>query len=188
VVVTQCSQFFHEVQIAGLKSDTTYYYKISAANGTTASDVLSFTTARAAGNPKEFTVAVLNDMGYTNAGGTHQQLMKAVDDGVAFAVTIPSLCLASLILQYWASRTVFHLPRFLILERKHMLICCSGMEVTSLTQTIGTLASSLAKMTGPSATTGLRQNSQAVAQSPLSTKFLSRKERSRTKVALKVAI
>lgn len=84
-MVTQCSQFFHEVQIAGLKSDTTYYYKISAANGTTASDVLSFTTARAAGDSKEFTVAVLNDMGYTNAGGTHQQLMKAIDDGAAFA-------------------------------------------------------------------------------------------------------
>ena len=83
--MTQCSQFFHEVQIAGLQPDATYYYKISASNGTTASDVLSFTTARAAGNPKEFTVAVLNDMGYTNAGGTHQQLMKAVDEGVAFA-------------------------------------------------------------------------------------------------------
>ncbi|TVY90126.1 Acid phosphatase [Lachnellula willkommii] len=85
VVVTQCSQFFHEVQIAGLQPDTTYSYMISASNGTTASDILSFTTARAAGNPKEFTVAVLNDMGYTNAGGTHKQLMKAVDEGVAFA-------------------------------------------------------------------------------------------------------
>jgi hypothetical protein len=31
-------------------------------------------------------------------------------------VNIPSLCLASLILQCWAFRTVFHLPRFLIFE------------------------------------------------------------------------
>jgi hypothetical protein len=62
-----------------------YYYRILAANGTTASDVLSFTTARAAGDPTEFTVAVLNDMGYTNAGGTYQQLMQTVSEGVAFA-------------------------------------------------------------------------------------------------------
>ena len=85
VAVTQCSQFFHEVSITGLTLDTTYYYKIPAANGTTASDVLTFTTRRAAGDPTEFSIAVLNDMGYTNARGTHRQLIKAVDDGVAFA-------------------------------------------------------------------------------------------------------
>jgi hypothetical protein len=86
VAVTQCSQFFHEVQITGLQLDTTYYYQIPAANGTTASGVLSFTTSRAAGSSTEFTVAVLNDMGYTNAQGTYQQLIKAVDAGeVAFA-------------------------------------------------------------------------------------------------------
>lgn len=85
VVVTQCSQHFHEVQLANLKPDTSYYYKISAANGTTASEVLSFTTARDAGSKKGFTVAVLNDMGYTNAGGTYRELNKAVDDGAAFA-------------------------------------------------------------------------------------------------------
>ncbi|KAE9377339.1 acid phosphatase [Stipitochalara longipes BDJ] len=85
VSVTQCSQFYHEVQISGLKSETTYYYQIPAANGTTESDVLSFTTSRAAGDSTEFSVAVLNDMGYTNAGGTYEQLLKAVDEGVAFA-------------------------------------------------------------------------------------------------------
>ncbi|KAK2589432.1 hypothetical protein QQS21_012889, partial [Conoideocrella luteorostrata] len=83
--VTQCSQFYHEVQIRNLKPDTTYYYTIPAANGTTASSILSFTTARAAGSKKAFTIAVLNDMGYTNAGGTFRELNKAVDDGVAFA-------------------------------------------------------------------------------------------------------
>lgn len=85
--VTQCSQFFHDVQIGGLSADTTYYYKIRAANGTTASNVLTFTTSRAAGDAKPFTVAVLNDMGYTNAGGTHEQLLKAAsgDHGIAFA-------------------------------------------------------------------------------------------------------
>lgn len=85
VAVTQCSQFFHEIQINNLLADTTYYYQIPAANGTTASEVLAFTTARAAGDSTEFTVAVLNDMGYTNAGGTFQQLKLAVDEGVAFA-------------------------------------------------------------------------------------------------------
>lgn len=85
MAVTQCSQFFHEVQIGGLKADTTYFYRIPAANGTTASDVLSFTTARAAGDKKPFTVAVLNDMGYTNAHGTFKELTKLVDEGVAFA-------------------------------------------------------------------------------------------------------
>lgn len=83
--VTQCSQHFHEVQIRGLKQDTTYYYKIQASNGTTASDILKFTTARAAGDKKGFSIAVLNDMGYTNAGGTFNQLTKAIDNGVAFA-------------------------------------------------------------------------------------------------------
>jgi hypothetical protein len=83
--VTQCSQFYHEVQISGLQPATTYYYQIPAANGTTASDVLSFTTARAAGAAGPFTVAVLNDMGYTNAAGTYKQLLEAVDDGAAFA-------------------------------------------------------------------------------------------------------
>lgn len=37
------------------------------------------------GKNKEFTVGVLNDMGYTNAAGTYQQLVKAVDEGMAFA-------------------------------------------------------------------------------------------------------
>lgn len=83
--VTQCSQFFHDVQISGLKPGTTYYYRITAANGTTESDTLSFTTARAAGDRKGFTVGVLNDMGYTNAGGTYKQLIKSVDQGMAFA-------------------------------------------------------------------------------------------------------
>lgn len=83
--VTQCSQYFHEVQITGLKPGTTYYYQIPAANGTTASDVLSFTTAREAGSDGEFTIAVLNDMGYTNAYGTFTEISKAVDEGLAFA-------------------------------------------------------------------------------------------------------
>lgn len=82
--VTQCSQFFHEVQIGDLKPSTTYYYKIPAANGTTESDVLSFTTAAKAGDKKSFSVAVINDMGYTNAKGTHDQLLKLVDNGAAF--------------------------------------------------------------------------------------------------------
>ncbi|KAJ1559315.1 hypothetical protein HK405_011117 [Cladochytrium tenue] len=88
VIVTQCSQFFHEVQIGGLDHDTTYYYQIPAANGTTTSDVLSFRTARKAGDPRPFTAAVLNDMGYTNAQGTFQHLLEAAsgtDGGLAFA-------------------------------------------------------------------------------------------------------
>ena len=62
VALTQCSQFFHNIQISGLKPSTTYYYTISAANGTTESDVLSFTTARKSGDQSAFTVAVLNDV------------------------------------------------------------------------------------------------------------------------------
>ncbi|KAL3430510.1 Metallo-dependent phosphatase-like protein [Aspergillus tetrazonus] len=83
--VTQCSQFFHEVSLPDLKPETTYYYRIPAANGTTESDILSFTTARAPGDKRSFTVAVLNDMGYTNAHGTHRQLLKAANEGAAFA-------------------------------------------------------------------------------------------------------
>ncbi|KAH0001155.1 acid phosphatase AphA, partial [Aureobasidium melanogenum] len=83
--VTQCSEFFHEVQITGLKPNTKYWYRIPAANGTTESQTLSFRTAHAAGDRSEFTVAVLNDMGYTNAHGTHKYLGNAVDDGLAFA-------------------------------------------------------------------------------------------------------
>jgi hypothetical protein len=83
--VTQCSQFFHEVQISNLLPNTVYYYQIPAANGTTASSVLNFTTARAAGDSTEFVVAVVNDMGYTNAAGTYKQLLLAAEEGVAFA-------------------------------------------------------------------------------------------------------
>ncbi|WPH02674.1 acid phosphatase [Acrodontium crateriforme] len=85
IAVTQCSQFFHDVQIKNLRPDTTYYYQIDGANGTTCSDVLSFKTGRKAGDSKPFSVAVLNDMGYTNAHGTHKYLSKAVDEGLAFA-------------------------------------------------------------------------------------------------------
>jgi hypothetical protein len=83
--VTQCSQFFHEVQISNLQPNTVYYYQIPAANGTTASSVLNFTTARAAGDATEFAVAVVNDMGYTNAAGTYKQLLQAAEEGIAFA-------------------------------------------------------------------------------------------------------
>ncbi|KAJ3032235.1 hypothetical protein HDV00_007756 [Rhizophlyctis rosea] len=85
IAVTQCSQFFHDVQIKNLKPGTKYYYRIPAANGTTESDVLSFTTALQPGNKKSFSLAVLNDMGYTNAGGTYKNLVKAVNDGTVFA-------------------------------------------------------------------------------------------------------
>lgn len=78
--VTQCNEFFHDVQISPLLSDTTYYYQIPAANGTTASDVLTFKTARVAGDSREFSIAVLHDMGYTNAGGTYKQLLNVLDD------------------------------------------------------------------------------------------------------------
>lgn len=73
------------MQVENLQPGTTYYYQIQANNGTTESQVLSFTTAREAGDPASFTVAVLNDMGYTNAGGTYKQLVNAVDEGLAFA-------------------------------------------------------------------------------------------------------
>jgi len=83
--VTLCSQFFHNVQITGLNPGTTYFYKIPGGNGTTPSQVLSFSTARGAGDATPFSVAIINDMGYTNAKGTHAQLIEAVDTGVAFA-------------------------------------------------------------------------------------------------------
>lgn len=83
---TQCSQFFHDVQIEELKAGTTYYYQIAASNGTTQSDVLSFKTPPATGDKKSFTVAVLNDMGYTNANGTYTYLLQAaVNEEFAFA-------------------------------------------------------------------------------------------------------
>lgn len=84
VAVTQCSQYFHDVQLKNLKPDTTYYYKIEASNGTTASQVFSVKTA-VTDKKKPFTIAVLNDMGYTNAHGTHKYLQQAADDGIAFA-------------------------------------------------------------------------------------------------------
>ena len=83
--ITVCSEYFHDVQITGLNPGTTYFYQIPGGNGTTPSQILSFSTARAAGDTTPFSVAVLNDMGYTNAKGTHAQLINAVDSGVAFA-------------------------------------------------------------------------------------------------------
>ncbi|UPL01111.1 hypothetical protein LCI18_012045 [Fusarium solani-melongenae] len=83
--ITQCSQFFHDVQIEHLQPGTTYYYRIPAANGTTQSSILSFTTAQDKGDPSEFTIAINNDMGYTNAGGTYKYINQAInDDGLAF--------------------------------------------------------------------------------------------------------
>lgn len=79
--VTQCSQFFHDVQITGLQADTRYFYSIAASNGTTASQVFSFVTARETGDDCEFTIAVLNDMGYTNAHGTHKSMMRGARSG-----------------------------------------------------------------------------------------------------------
>jgi len=83
--LTQCSQFFHDVKITGLRGGETYFYQIAGANGTTPSQLLAFTTARDAGDQTPFTIAVLNDMGYTNAKGTFEQLQIATDEGVAFA-------------------------------------------------------------------------------------------------------
>ena len=56
--VTQCSEYFHDVQLTNLPSDSTIYYQIPAANGTTSSAVLSFQSARAAGDSGKFSVAV----------------------------------------------------------------------------------------------------------------------------------
>ncbi|RFN43396.1 acid phosphatase [Fusarium flagelliforme] len=83
-IAPACSQFFHDVQIEHLDPGTTYYYQISAANGTTQSDVLSFTTAQDKGNPSEFNIAINNDMGYTNAGGTYKYINREIEDGLAF--------------------------------------------------------------------------------------------------------
>lgn len=68
-MTTMCSQYFHNVLLQDLTPGTTYYYSIAASNGTTASPTLSFSTAKAAGDDTGFTIAVLNDMGYTNAQG-----------------------------------------------------------------------------------------------------------------------
>ena len=67
-------------------ADTTYYYQIPAANGTTESDVLSFKTAAAPGSKKPFSIAILNDMGYTNAKDTYRELLKSASDSeISFA-------------------------------------------------------------------------------------------------------
>lgn len=79
---TQCSQFFHEVRIEDLCPGRTYYYRIPGGNGTTPSDVLKVTTALPPGDETSFSVAILADMGYTNAKGTHERLVDAVQDGV----------------------------------------------------------------------------------------------------------
>ena len=79
--ITLCSQYFHEVYLENLDAGTTYYYQIQASNGTTASDVLSFTASLASGNTTPFSVAVLVDMGYTNALGTYEYLLDAVNGG-----------------------------------------------------------------------------------------------------------
>ncbi|KAI1288680.1 acid phosphatase [Xylaria venustula] len=85
-VITQCSEFFHNVELTGLRAGTEYFYRIEASNGTTASKILRFKTALPAGARDSFTVGVLNDMGYTNAKGTHKQLSVAAQSGkLAFA-------------------------------------------------------------------------------------------------------
>lgn len=58
--VTLCSQYFHNVQLTGLQPGTTYYFQIPGGNGTTPSQALTFTTARAAGDQTSFSVAVIS--------------------------------------------------------------------------------------------------------------------------------
>jgi len=72
-----CNQFFHDIQIPGLRNGTTYYYQLQAANGTTESDILTFTTALAAGKDQEFTVAMINDMGVSliHSSDSHHALI-----------------------------------------------------------------------------------------------------------------
>ena len=85
-VITQCSQYFHSVDITGLQPDTTYFYHIPGGNGTADSNTRTFKTAKAAGAEGAFTVLAINDMGYTFAKGTHQYLAAAVEqDAAAFA-------------------------------------------------------------------------------------------------------
>ena len=84
-MTTMCSQFFHNVLLNNLTAGTTYYYTIAASNGTTQSPTMNFTTAQAVGDSSAFTIAVLNDMGYTNAKGTHKHLSEAADGEIAFA-------------------------------------------------------------------------------------------------------
>ncbi|KAF9065538.1 acid phosphatase AphA [Rhodocollybia butyracea] len=81
VSVTQCSQFFHEVQLKNLHPDTEYFYQIPGGNGTTESQVLSFRTALSPGQHGQFTVAIINDMGFTNAKGTHKFLTAGAESG-----------------------------------------------------------------------------------------------------------
>lgn len=89
-MTTMCSQYFHNVLLENLEPATTYYYSIPASNGTTASSVLKFQTAQAAGDDNEFSIVVLNDMGYTNAQGTHQYFEEAAESGsIAFAWVRP---------------------------------------------------------------------------------------------------
>lgn len=62
---TQCSEYFHDVQLTGLEPGKTYYYQIPGGNGTTPSQVLSFKTSLPAGCAEPFSVGIINDMGYT---------------------------------------------------------------------------------------------------------------------------
>lgn len=64
------------MQITGLAEDTTYYYVIPAANGTTQSEVLSFITGRNAGTAGEFSAILLNDMGYVKTFTERNWMVK----------------------------------------------------------------------------------------------------------------
>lgn len=43
-----------------------------------------FTTGRVAGDTTPFTALVVNDMGYTNAAGTHEQMLNLITEGAQF--------------------------------------------------------------------------------------------------------
>lgn len=62
---TQCSEYFHDVQLSNLEPGKTYYYQIPGGNGTQPSQVLSFKTSLPAGCAEPFSVNIINDMGYT---------------------------------------------------------------------------------------------------------------------------
>ncbi|GAA5979964.1 hypothetical protein JCM10908_001483 [Rhodotorula pacifica] len=85
MLATQCSSYFHNVEIHGVEPGSTVFYQIPGGNGTHPSNVMTVKTALKPGCDGEFEVLVLNDMGYTNAHGTHEYLRRHAQEGAAFA-------------------------------------------------------------------------------------------------------
>lgn len=77
---TYGTSYFHDVVIRNLEASTEYYYQVVADPSSTTSEILSFTTARAAGDAAHQHILLIGDMGITNSADTFNSINEFINE------------------------------------------------------------------------------------------------------------